>query len=97
MQKIGTKFLGKRVVGAPETSMRLLSMWLIKKSRKVMFVNSLFRDKWISFLKERDNLKKLHNDDKDVYAASMHDRYAARPNHLEHLCLAKCTVNYASI
>ena len=33
MQKTGKKFLGKRVVGAPEAAARLLSMWVIQKCR----------------------------------------------------------------
>ena len=31
MNKIKKEFLGKRVFGSPESAMRILSMWLIKK------------------------------------------------------------------
>ena len=34
MNKIKKEFIGKRVVGAPESAMRVLSMWLMKKSIK---------------------------------------------------------------
>ena len=35
MNKIKKEFLSKRVLGAPESAMRVLSIWLMKKSRKV--------------------------------------------------------------
>ena len=34
MNKTKKEFLGKRVFGAPESAMRILSMWLIKKVGK---------------------------------------------------------------
>ena len=37
---IRKEFLGKRVFAAPESVMRILSMWLMKKSRKVTTVNT---------------------------------------------------------
>ena len=39
MKKIKKEFLGKRSFGCPESVMRILSMWLMKKSRKVVSVN----------------------------------------------------------
>ena len=40
LKKIGTAFIGKRVVGMPESVMRQNSVWMIKlKSRKVTFVS----------------------------------------------------------
>ena len=35
MNKIKKYFLRKRVLGTPESAMCVLSMWLIRKSRKV--------------------------------------------------------------
>ena len=43
MKKIKKEFLGKRVLGAPESAMHVLSMWLMKKSRKVEQVNTSMR------------------------------------------------------
>ena len=34
INKIKKEFIGKRVVGAPESVMRVLSMWLMKKVEK---------------------------------------------------------------
>ena len=74
--------------------MRELLMWLMKKSRKVMFVNSNMKDERVSLPKTNAALEKLNEDEDDVYMTSIHDRYAARPNALEDLCLAKFAVNY---
>ena len=32
------------VVGAPESEMRIMAMWLMKKSRRLMFVNNSIKD-----------------------------------------------------
>ena len=39
MKKIKKEFLGKRAFGCPESVMRILLMWLMKKSWKVVTVN----------------------------------------------------------
>ena len=51
LKKIGKALIGSHVVGAPEAAMRELSMWLMKKSWKVTFVNSNMRDDHISLPK----------------------------------------------
>ena len=51
MNKIKKEFLGKRVVGAPESAMQVLSMWLMKKSRKVTSVNTNMKDECVSLPK----------------------------------------------
>ena len=48
MNKIKKEFIGKRVVGAPESAMWVLSMWLMKKSRKVTSVNTNMKDEHVS-------------------------------------------------
>ena len=94
LKKIGKAFVGHHVVGAPEAAMRELSMWLMKRSRKVTFVNSNMKDDRVSLPKTNAALEKLNEDEDDVYMTSIHDRYAACPNALEDLCLAKFAVNY---
>ena len=51
MNKIKKEFLGKRVLGAPESAMRVLSMWLVKKSRKVVPVATSMKDECVSLPK----------------------------------------------
>ena len=94
MNKIKHEFLGKRVLGAPESGMRVLSTWLMKKSRKVVTVNTNIRDECVSLPKTCAQLEQLHADDEDVFAISLIDRYAARPNSLQNMCLATFAVNY---
>ena len=94
MNKIKHEFLGKRVLGAPESGMRVLSTWLMKKSRKVVTVNTNMRDECMSLPKTHAQLEQLHADDEDVFAISLIDRYAARPNSLQNMCLATFAVNY---
>ena len=59
-----------------------------------MFVNSNMKDDRVSLPKTNAALEKLNEDEDDVYMTSIHDRYAAHPNALEDLCLAKFAVNY---
>ena len=94
MNKIKKEFIGKRVVGAPESAMWVLSMWLMKKSRKVTSVNTNTKDECVSLLKTQQQLAQMDDDDENVFATSTIDRYAARPPILGNMCLATFAVNY---
>ena len=87
MNKIKKEFLSRRVLGAPESARQVLSMWLMKKNRKVDSVST-------SLPKSKSQLAQLHYDDEDVLATSVIDRYAARPLALENTCLATFAVMY---
>ena len=93
MNKIKKEFIGKRVVGAPESAMRVLSMWLMKKSRKVTSVNTNMKDECVS-RPQTQQLAQMDDDDENVFATSVIDRCAARPPILGNMCLAKFAVNY---
>ena len=70
-------------------------MWLMKKSRKVVSVSTSMKDEHVSLPKPRSQLAQLHDDDdKDVFATSLIDRYAARPVSLQNICLATFAVRY---
>ena len=88
MNKIKKEFLGKQVLGAPESAMRVLSMWLMKKSRKVVSVSTSMKDERVSLPKPKSQLAQLHDDDENMFATSVIDRYAARPLALKDICLA---------
>ena len=94
MNKIKKDFLGKSVVGAPESAMWVLSMWLMKKRRKVISVNTNMKDECVSLPKTQQQLAQMDNGDENVFATSTIDRYAARPPILGNMCLAKFAVNY---
>ena len=67
-------------------------MWLMKKSRKVVTVS--MRDEHVSLPKSKSQLVQLHDNDEDVFATSVTDRYAARPLALQNICLAIFAVIY---
>ena len=94
MNKIKKIFLGKEVLGAPESAMQVLSMWLMKKSRKVVSVSTSMKDEHVSLPKPKSQLAYLHDDDDDVFATSLTDRYAARPLALQNICLVTFAVTY---
>ena len=48
MNKIKKEFLGKQVLGAPESAMQVLSMWLMQKSRKVVPLTTSMKDECVS-------------------------------------------------
>ena len=52
------------------------------------------QDKHVSLLKSRAQLAQMEDDDDNVFATSLIDRYAARPNELQNMCLAKFAVTY---
>ena len=94
MKKIKKEFLGKRAFGCPESVMRILSMWLMKKSRKVVTVNCEMKENRVSLPKSQEQLSKMDDDDTNVFVTSVIDKYAARPNDLKQMCLASFAVNY---
>ena len=65
MNKIKKEFIGKRVVAAPESAMQVLSMWLMKKSRKVTSVNTNMKDKCVSLPKTQQQLAQMDDEEED--------------------------------
>ena len=94
MNKIKKEFLGKQVLGAPESAIQVLSMWLMKKSRKVVSVSTSMKDECVSLPKPKSQLAQLYDDDEDVFPTSVIDRYDARPLAMQNICLATFAVMY---
>ena len=69
-------------------------MWLKKKNRKVVSVNTSMKDECVSLPKPKSQLTQLHDDDEDGFTTSLIDRYAARPLSLQNICLAIFAVTY---
>ena len=74
--------------------MRILSMWLMKKSRKVTSVNTDTPEQRVRLPKSWSQLAKMNDDDDDVFATNLIDRYASRPQSLNNIYLATFAVNY---
>ena len=81
-------------MGAPESAMQVLSMWLMKESRKIVPVMTSMKDEHVSLPKPQSQLAQLHDDDEDVFARSLIDRYGARPVSLQNMCLETFAVTY---
>ena len=94
MNKIKREFLGKRVVGLPESVICVLSMWFMQKSHKVTQVNTNMKSDHVSLPKPKYKLCELDDDEEDVFTTSMIDRYAARPKVLANMCLAEFAISY---
>ena len=67
-------------------------MWLMKKSREIVPVTTSMKDERLSLPKPQSQLAQLYDDDEDVFAASLIERYAARPVSLQNMCLATFAV-----
>ena len=89
LRKLGTTFLNHREVSAQETAFRLLSMPLKRQSRKVVFINTDPKNERATMTKPMSAINSLEDDDEDLYQISLIDRYAARPDSLENMCLAE--------
>ena len=86
MNKIKKEFLGKQVLGTPESAIQVLSMWLMKESRKVIPVITGMKGECVSLPKPQSQLAQLHDDDdEDIFATSLIDRYVARPVSLQNM------------
>ena len=69
-------------------------MWLMKKSRKVVSISTSIKDECVSLPKLKSQLTQLHDDDEDVFATGLIDRYVTRPVSLQNICLATFAVTY---
>ena len=66
----------------------------MKKSRKVVPVTTSMKDEHVSLPKPQSQLAQLHDDDEDIFAIILVDRYAARPVSSQNLFLATFAVTY---
>ena len=66
----------------------------MQKSHKVTQVNTNMKSDHVSLPKLKYKLCELDDDDEDVFATSMIDRYAARPKVLANMCLAEFAISY---
>ena len=65
-------------------------------SRKVIFINTAAKEDRISLLKPINQIQDIAEDSEDIYQTSLIDRYAARPDQLNDMCLAEFAANYTT-
>ena len=96
MKKILSTFANKREVSVHEAVKRVLSQWLFKKSRTVINISNHPSEERHRMPKSAFELADKEDDDEDVFMASVHDRYAARPDEMENVCLAQFATQYTT-
>ena len=94
LKKLGSAFLNHREISAQESAYRLLSLPLKQATRKVVFINTSPEDKRVIMLKPPSQLQDLDDESEDLYQKSLLDRYSARPESLNDICLAEFAANY---
>ena len=94
LNKLGSVFLMNREVSAQEAVYRVLSMPLRRCSRTTIFLNTDHKDSRDSLLLPFTQLQKLEDNDENVYCKNIINRYAARPEKLEQICLTEFVSNY---
>ena len=95
MKAVAKKFLTHCEVSAQEAVYRLLSLPLTKGSRQVVFIPTDLPENRTRLFKPMKVIETLEDDDPDVFQLSILDRYEARPNSLEDLCLAEFVARYS--
>ena len=94
--KVGTGFLNNREVSAQEAAFRMLSLPLKKSTRVTVNINTSPIDKRVRLLKPTSVLQEMAGSDTNVFYNSLIDKYAARPDFLENVCLAEFAATFNS-
>ena len=96
LRKLGNVFLSHRELSAQEAVYRIISLPLKRCSRAVVFVNSGLPDDRIRILKASWKLQTLPADSDEIFENGIIDRYIARPDSLNEICLADFATSYRS-
>ena len=94
MKNVAHKFLTHREISAQEAVYRLLSLPLTRGSRQVVFIPTDLPQNRTQLLKPVAVINTMDDDDPDVYQKGLVDKYAARPDVLDDMCLADFASNY---
>ncbi|XP_013871836.1 uncharacterized protein LOC106523078 [Austrofundulus limnaeus] len=94
LRKVGPSFLNNRKVSAQEAAYRMLSLPLKRACRKVIFVNTVPKDKQVSMLKPQNQLQEM-DDDGNICTSPL-DRYSTRPGELEKISLVEFSATYTT-
>ena len=97
LKAIGKAFLTKREVSTHEAVMRVLSMPLRRSNIDVVHVSTGTKENCSRVLKSKkalDSIMKMDPNSEDIFAISMFERYANRPESLSNCCFAYFVSNY---
>ena len=96
MHKVGQVFITKREVSEHEAIKRVLSLPLRRSNIALVFIPTGPRKDMMRLLKPAALLKQMPGDETDIYMTSVIDRYEARPDSLEQMCLAGFATNFVT-
>ena len=88
IRAVGNAFINAQELGAQEVCYLLLGLPLKVASRQAKFIATNRKEHRVGVLRQTPELHALHAESTDVMAPSPIDHYSARPNSMEHVCLA---------
>lgn len=94
LRKIANAFNNALVIGASQAADYLMGVPLTRFSRDVIFINTNRPKDRIGIKKPTKILKELAEDDTDIFELGLIDKYEARPQVLENVCLADFAAKY---
>ena len=96
LRRLGSVFLNHYEVSAQEAVYRILSLPLKQMSRKVVYINAAAKEDGVSLLKPIYQIQDMDDDLEDICQTSLIDRYAARTDLPNYMCLAEFATNYTT-
>ena len=81
LRKVGNVYLSNRELSAQEAAYRLLSIPLKRCSSRMVWIPTDLPEDRIGILKPQTLLDDLDDDDTDVYATGIVEKYSKRPDH----------------
>lgn len=94
MKSVSKKFLTHREVSAQEAIYRLLSLQFTQGLREVVFIHTDFPDNRTRLFKPMKVIESMKDGDPNVFMLGLLNRYQARPDCLNQLCLASFASYY---
>jgi hypothetical protein len=94
LKPVGKVFLKYREVSLHEAIKRVLSLPLRKSNVDVQFIPTGLRKDISRMLKSKEQLDRLDDDDTDIYAYNIIDKYVKRGDDLQGMCLAEFASSY---
>ena len=94
LRPIGQAFRKNREVSLHEAIKRVCSLPLRRSNNDVVYIPTGPKKSRTRMLKPKHVLETMHEDDEDIYAANIVDKYAKRPDQLQGMCLAEFASTY---
>ncbi|KAL8592920.1 hypothetical protein ACOMHN_050747 [Nucella lapillus] len=94
LRAVSNCFVNSSDISAQEACYYLLRMPVSQASCSCVFINTNRPEKRIHMLKLEEVLRAMDPDSTDIMRSGLLDKYLARPNEMENVCLAEFAANY---